>query len=294
MNLKILLLHIKHRIIGSLFPHDLAKKTAQFFLTPKRFPIKDWEKDAEESCERLSFGDGLSAVRWGSSEKKILIMHGWESRATQMHRLVPQLVEQGFEVIGIDAPGHGHSKGSTANPVAFAEAVVRADQTWGPFYGAIGHSMGAASLSIAMESGARLGRMVLISSPNNLHEVLAAFARFIGLSKQVSTLFIKEIEHEVGRTANDLDVGRVFAKLGPKALIIHAKNDREVPIQNHDAIIAACPGLQSYTSDSLGHRRIIQSPEIATLILRFMSEASQTSQGIHVLTGMDVNQRMAV
>lgn len=279
MYIQLFILRLKNRLNGYLFPEVLAEKTARSFLTPRRFPVKEWEKQAESKCERLTFGNGLSAARWGKSDKKILIMHGWESRATQMYRLVPELVSQGFEVIAIDAPGHGHSSGNRANPVVFSKAIVQADQTWGPFYGAIGHSMGAAALSIAMDSGARLGRLVLISSPGNLYDVLHGFAGFVGLSEKVAGLFVQHIEKEVGTPAKDLDVGRVFSRLRPKALIIHAKNDREVPFESHDAILSSWPGLQSHTPDTLGHRRIIQSPDIARRIRLFMNEEKTVVNG---------------
>ena len=276
MNPQIFLFRIKNKISGRLFPNKLAQKTAELFLTPRRFPIKDWEKEAEARCERLSFGPGLSSARWrGQNDKKILIMHGWESRATQMYGFVGGLVEHGFEVIAIDAPGHGHSPGNRANPVLFSQAILEADKTWGPFYGAVGHSMGAAALAIALASSARLGRLVLISSPNNLYDVLMSFARFIGLPNKVAGLFVNKVEDEVGLRAKDLDVGAIFSQKNPKALIIHAKNDREVSFKNHEAIMSACPGLQSHSPESLGHRKIIQSPQIAQLVRRFMDKEDQ-------------------
>ena len=134
-----MLLPIKNQTLGTIFPQVTARNAARLFLTPKRFPVKAWEKEAEADCERISFGNGLSAARWGNGGPKILIMHGWESRATQMYSLVPDLIGHGFEAIGIDAPGHGHSGSGRTNPVMFAEAIQAADQTFGLFYGASGH-----------------------------------------------------------------------------------------------------------------------------------------------------------
>lgn len=277
MNTKSTVLQIKNQILGTFFPQIVARQAAQLFLTPKRFPVKEWEKKAESGCERIPFGNGLSAARWGNGREKILIMHGWESRATQLYSLVPDLIGCGFEVIGIDAPGHGHSHGERAHPVMFAKAIQEADQTFGPFYGAIGHSMGGAAISIAMESGVRFQRVVLISSPNNLIDVLTAFAGVIGMPGRAARLFVKAVEQEVGRPANEFDVGKVFAALNPEALIIHAKNDKEVPFACHEAIIRACPGLQAYQSKTLGHRKIVRSPEVSALIGRFMYQEQKTT-----------------
>ena len=294
MKTKHMLFQIKNQILGTIFPQGAARKAARLFLTPKRFPVKEWEKEAEAGCERIPFGNGLSAARWGNGGEKILIMHGWESRATQLYSLVPDLIGHGFEVIGIDAPGHGHSQGRRANPVMFAEAIQAADQTFGPFYGAIGHSMGGAALSIAMEAGVRFQRVVLISSPNNLFDVLTAFAGFIGLPGKAARLFVDAVEHEVGRSANALDVGKVFAALNPEALIIHAKNDREVPFACHEAIIRSCPGLKAYRSESLGHRRIVRSPEVSAMIGRFMRRGQTQRQPVSAPIGMERTPAWAI
>ncbi len=124
------LLRMKNRVLGTLMPSKVAKGHVQLFLSPRKFPLKQWEEEAELNGERISFGanfnNGLSALRWGKSNKRVLIMHGWESRATQMQALAKPLVEQGYEVIAIDAPRHGLSKGEQASPVQFANAVIAA------------------------------------------------------------------------------------------------------------------------------------------------------------------------
>ena len=176
MSTKHMLFQIKNQILGTIFPQGAARKAARLFLTPKRFPVKGWEKEAEAGCERI---------------------------------------------------------------------------------------------------------------PNNLFDVLTAFAGFIGLPGKATRLFVKAVEHEVGRPANALDVGNVFAALNPEALIIHAKNDREVPFACHEAIIEACPGLQAYRAESLGHRRIVRSPEVSALIGRFMRRGQPQGQPVSAPTHME-------
>jgi len=270
------LFRIKNQLTGTLFPKEVARKAADRFLTPRRFPSPKGEEAAEKKCKRISrFGDGLSAARWGSSERKVLLMHGWESRATQLYNFVPGLVAQGFEVIGIDAPGHGRSKPGRANPVVFSKAICSANEKLGPFYGAIGHSMGAAAVSLAMESGVRFHKVVLISSPSNMYNVLVSFATGIGLPKKATSLFIAAIEEEVGRPVVELDVKRVFEALKPRALVIHSRNDKEIPFENYNLILNACPGLESLTPGFLGHRRIVRDKGIASAVSKFMGHAGK-------------------
>ena len=61
------------------------------------------------------------------------------------------------------------------NPL-FVRAVEAIAVMHGPFVAAVGHSLGAASLGIALRRGLRLGRVVFISSPASLNEHAHHFA----------------------------------------------------------------------------------------------------------------------
>ncbi len=264
------LLRIKNKILGVFMPETVARANANLFLSPRRFKLKDWELNAEQSCRRVKFGEELSAACWGNGDKKALLVHGWESRATQMYELVKPLVAKGYTVIAIDAPLHGHSKGTESNPLAFARAVVSASEELGPFDAAIGHSMGGASLSIAMESGVRFKRSVLMSSPSCLYNVLMAFARFMGLSERCQHRFVRNIEKRVGRPSRELDVGRVFSDIKPDALLVHAEDDQEIPHHSMMDIAKAHPDLKTHSVTGLGHRKILRDTEVAELVARYI------------------------
>lgn len=265
------LLRFKNKILGVFMPNYVANSNAKLFLTPRNFKLKEWEVEAEQSAHRVGFGQYLSAAVWGQGDKKALLVHGWESRATQMYAFVQPLLAKGYTVYALDAPLHGHSKGTESNPLAFARAIVAASEELGPFDAAIGHSMGGAAISIAMESGARFGRSVLLSSPSCLYNVLMAFARFMGLSEKLQHRFVRTIEKNVGRPSRELDVGRVFSEVQPEALLIHADDDKEIPHHSMMDIAKAYPELMTYTVTGLGHRKILRDPDIAKLVADYVA-----------------------
>jgi hypothetical protein len=277
MNL-IKLLRIKNRALGVVMPEKVALDNARLFLTPRAFPLKEWEKEAEQQAERFSFGHGLSAIRWGKGKRKILLMHGWESRATQMYGLASALVADGCQVIAIDAPCHGRSKGEQSNPVAFAQAIVAADQELGPFDGAVGHSMGAVALAIAREAGANLGRYALVSSPACLYDTLIVFCDFMGLSPRCTERFVQHVESEVGRPARELDVGLLLADHTPRPLLVHDRNDREIPYESVATIKRALSDVKIWSSNDLGHRKIVRDPFIASVIRQFVTTGTVADQ----------------
>ena len=269
------LVRIKNRILGILMPGRVARDHVRLFLSPRKFPLKQWEQTAEQDGERISFGaefaGGLSALRWGKGQQRVLIMHGWESRATQMQALAQPLVELGYQVIAIDAPLHGLSRGEQSNPVQFARAVQAACRDLGPFHAAVGHSMGCAALAIAREQGAHINRYVLMASPANMLDTLRAFAGFMDLPKTCTALFIQGISETVGRPAGELEVGEMLADGSPDVLLVHARNDIEVPYQAMIRIHNKLVQAKTWTSSSLGHRKLVRDPQVATLIGQFVS-----------------------
>ncbi|MCT7358939.1 alpha/beta hydrolase [Thalassolituus pacificus] len=266
------ILRLKNSLMGRLWPARVAEQHSRLFLTPRHFPQKDWEIQTEKQAQRLNFADDLSALRWANSGPRILLMHGWESRATHMAVIANALVAQGFDVFALDAPRHGQSGGNKSNPMEFARAIVEADIAFGPFYGALGHSMGGAALAIACEQGVQIKRCVLISAPACLHDVLQGFARFMGLPANCTRQFIARIETEVGRPAKELNSGQLLSLTPKPALLIHAPDDLEIPD-------SAVHNIRRYLTDAdilqppaLGHRKIIRDIVVAERIQTFFSE----------------------
>ncbi len=265
------LIRLRNKVLGFIMPEHIARSNAKIFLTPRQHKVRTWEKEAEQKARREKTAPELSVAIWGEGDKKVLLVHGWESRATQMYNFVQPLLDKGYSVVAIDAPLHGHSKGSESNPLAFAKAIMAADEKFGPFDAAIGHSMGAAAISIALESGVTFGRSVLISSPANLYRVLMAFGRFMGLSDKCQHRFVRNIEKTVGRPAKELDVARVFSELKPEALVIHADDDKEIPYHSMQEIKKAHPELDTYNASGLGHRKILRDEELAKMVSEYVS-----------------------
>lgn len=277
----ITLLRMRNRISGALFPQATARPFIRRFLSPRRLPAKDWENAVERSAERITFGpqQQLSALRWHpradyGRAQRILLVHGWESRATHMMTLADTLARQGFDVFALDAPLHGQSGGERSNPVEFARAICEADTAFGPFAGAVGHSMGGAALAIARGMGAAAERYVLLAAPASLLEVLQGFAQFIGLPDKAAKAFISGVETEVGVPAAELNTGRLLATDHRPTLLIHADNDAEIPVSAMQRIRKFLPQAQIWTPAALGHRRILRDPLVAEQVRAFMQEGA--------------------
>ena len=264
--------------LGSIFtPARTVKKAGTLFLTPNRYDIKDWEVQAEKDGQRFNINKDISAIRWSNpkpdgekASKQILLVHGWESRATQMYGVAQQLLTTGYDVVAIDMPAHGHSKGQTSNPHLFAQTIQLAQQYLGNFEVIVGHSMGAGATAIAVGRGVSTQKMVLISGPSSIENVLRRFAGFIGLNKSGVNKFVEFISSIVGSTPQDLDTQLLLKNSTIPTLIIHDEQDLEIPVSESKRLASVLKNGQLILSKNLGHRKILKSPEIMQKIVSFI------------------------
>jgi len=260
----------KNKILGSILPKRTANSARNTFLTPRKYPLKPWEQEIEKQGQRLCFGDGLSALRWGNAARKILLVHGWESRATQMAGYVDLFLDSGYQVIAMDAPAHGESMGKHANPVAFANAIASAHTELGPFDAMVGHSMGGSALAVALSEGLDCEKVVLISSPSTILGVLKAFSKFIGLPGKCEKHFIQLVGESAGRPAEAIDIAKISKTFRASSLIIHDENDLEIPFENAKTIQACWPNAKLIATQGYGHRAILRQRDVWESVLSFI------------------------
>jgi alpha-beta hydrolase superfamily lysophospholipase len=123
--------------------------------------------------------------------KKVLIAHGWISRAAYMVRLIRALHQQGYDVYALDFPAHGESKGLQLpwpDAVTILQEIINQH---GPFYGVIGHSFGGSMLLNVLNLAGQCPewqlnnipeRAVMIASPTNMRSPVNSIARRFKLS----------------------------------------------------------------------------------------------------------------
>ena len=272
MNMAFTFFRSKNTVLGYLSPQRTANKARDLFLTPRSFPLKPWEQVKESEGRRLALNDGLSAISWGEGTRQVLLVHGWESRSTQLAGFVDALCEQGFKVVAMDAPAHGKSLGKQANPVMFARAIQSVNQQLGPFDAIIGHSMGGSAVAIALSEGVNCATAVLISAPSSIEGVLQRFGRFIGLPAFTVQKFIQRVENSVGRPVRSLEVSHRVRTLTTQALVIHDETDEEVPFADAQKIAENWHGATLVATRGYGHRAIVRQPEVWQQVARFVGQ----------------------
>lgn len=280
MNIAFTIYRLKNQLNSFFASAHTAHKMAEAFLKPRRSEVKEWELRAELKGERFNLNDEISAIRWpvnngSSSSKQILLVHGWESRATHMYGFVEGLLAQGYSVVAIDMPGHGRSPGNSSNAHLFTQAVLLAQKELGDFSVVIGHSMGASATSIAVGNGLTPDKMILISGPSSIENSIRHFTRIIGFNKRTSDHFIKKIAHYVGVPFHQLDATNLLKECEIPTLLIHDESDKEVLHSESKRLEGVLQNSHLMTTQGFGHRKILKAQPVLKAISDFVAnEAS--------------------
>jgi pimeloyl-ACP methyl ester carboxylesterase len=259
------------RLAAAAAPGLAARAAERLFITPPRQPAPAAERDALAGAERFEVnasGERLACFRLGDGPA-VLLLHGWGGRSAQLAPIARALQARGCAAVLVDLPAHGGSTGRTASAIQFAAAAAAVADRVGA-RAAVGHSMGAAALALALQEGLRLDAAVLVGPPRTPGVFFARFAEALALPEDVRQGAHARLTRRFGIAPEDLDVVRAAPGLATPALVFHDRRDAEVPFGDGEAIAAAWPGAQLVATDGLGHRRILRKPEIAAAAAEFV------------------------
>jgi pimeloyl-ACP methyl ester carboxylesterase len=211
----------------------------------------------------------------GGTGRRVLLVHGWTSRAAFMSAFVEPLTARGFDVVAVDLPGHGRSSGRTLHLPLGISALRAVSERFGPWHAVIGHSFGGA-LATFLASGALadpvpIGRLVLIGTPHSMQAVFRAFGSTVGLSRRGQRWFEANVPRLTGRSLSSFEAPAHLARIGTPTLVLHAPDDKEVPFASAEALGAAGPHVRIEALPGLGHRRILGSAATVAAAAAFIA-----------------------
>jgi pimeloyl-ACP methyl ester carboxylesterase len=259
------------RILGWISPSLAGRWAANLFTTPKYIERPGWEKELIAKGRPFVLKNGLHAWSWGQRENpKILLVHGWQGRGTQLGKLIDPLIAKGFQVIALDGPAHGDSPGKKTNVKFFADALMEVDREIGPFYAFVAHSFGAGATAIALSSGLKLQKVILVASPADLRWVRDDYCRLMNLSPGVGQAFQDRLEKWAGIKIKDVDIAKMGTNIEIPALIVHDPEDKEIAFHNAEIIAEHWKTARLLVLHGVGHRRILKSPEFIKAAVEFL------------------------
>lgn len=255
-----------------VFPYWAAKKAAQLFLTPVKHKRPESEMAWYQSAQKQTVLDGVALYQWGdlSSDKKVLLVHGWEGRGTQMAAFMPALVDAGYCVYALDGQAHGDSLGQQLNAGLYARTLVQVANVIGPLESVIAHSFGAGCSVVACHMGMKVKKIVHIGGPQDYFDVINDFLNVVKISGFSRKLFIEILKRKAKIDINLIHIKKTGLSLKQNVLIVHDTLDKEVKYQHALALHEAWRGSQLLTTEGLGHRRILKDPDVVARVASFV------------------------
>lgn len=194
----------------------------------------------------------------------------------QMGSFVEPLLARGCRVVWFDLPGHGESGAGAVAMPDLVRALEALAHTHGPFAAAIGHSLGAATLALALRRGLSLASVALIAAPASMNEHAGNFARLIGITPRVRDAMRRRLERRYGIRFSDIDRIEELERLALPALFVHDRDDREVPFAHALRLSARMPRARLVTTYGLGHTRILRDADVVRTVTGFIADGARS------------------
>jgi len=266
---------------GFIAPGLTGQLACKLWYQTTRFPVPAGEKKAAEEAEvefRQQDDARIATYTWGSAGAWVLLIHGWNGRATQLAPFVKPLLRAGFRVLAFDAPAHGKSTGRKTTIYEIADVIAELNKHYGPFHAVITHSLGGSSLALAMKQGVSAERVVCLCPPATVAGLVDKFAHTLHISDKTIGVMKRLIEERFGENIwSDVAMVNNVAEQTTPAMILHDEEDADVPWQEGYAVSQAWPGSRFVKTRRLGHHRILRDKTTIQTVTDFIDQLSEYS-----------------
>ena len=248
---------------------------AKLFTTPikHKVPKRELEMD-QKSIQKIiyvpSIEKSIVTYQYGESAHKILLVHGWSGRGTQLFKIADELIKIGYSTISFDAPAHGKSKGKTTIMSDFIASVLEIEKQFGPFEIAIGHSLGGMSVLNAIKDGLKVNKAIIIGSGDIVQDILDDFIAKLRLKQEISERLRDLFEEKYHVKMNDFSAYKAAHKIEIPVLVIHDNDDPEVPVKAGIHIHKQLKNGTLFLTEGLGHRKILGNQNVIKKVLEFI------------------------
>lgn len=253
----------------------VTKFGSKLFITPVNFSIPKREKALYKSAQKKkmfikTINKEIEILSYGYSKKKVLYVHGWAGRSTQLFMSADKLLEKGYMFISFDGPAHGKSSGKTTSMPEFLEVIKQINEEFGPFEAVIGHSFGGLCLYNAVSDGLPAKKLVTIGAADKISDVLLNFTK----SLKIKPIIAKKIKYlydkQWGKNIDEHSSSIVAKNIQIPTLIIHDSFDGDVDVSCALNIRQSIKKGELLITKGLGHTKILRDKNVTSKIIDFI------------------------
>lgn len=263
------------KILQAISPRLTLLFAAKLFTTPikHKIPKREFLMDKDSSQNTVfipAIKKEIVLYHYGNSAKKVLLVHGWSGRGTQLVKIADEMLKLGYMTISFDAPAHGKSKGNSSIMTEFIASILEIDKQYGPFEFAIGHSLGGMSVLNAIKQNLQVKKAVIIGSGDIIQDIIDDFIGKLELKPEYGVKLKDHFEAKFGGEMNDYSAYKAAEKTEIPVLIVHDRDDDDVSVKAAYHIQKHLKNSEIMITEGLGHRKILGDDNVIQKIIEFI------------------------
>lgn len=249
-----------------------ANKALHLFSKPRKGKLAPKHEAFLSSANKevLKYDDlNIATYNWKGDKETILLVHGWESNSARWKRKIEVFIEEGFNVIALDAPAHGASGSKLFNALLYSEFINVVAQKYEPQI-VVGHSVGGMALVFHQQKYQldSIQKMVLLGAPSEFEDVLKNYINLLGYNKKIEKGLGRVIINRFGAAPTEFSTSKFAKEIIVKGLIIHDVKDPIIPFSDAKLIKSNFKNSTLVSTKGLGHS--LNNTAVAKSIVDFI------------------------
>ncbi|MES2268048.1 MAG: alpha/beta hydrolase [Bacteroidota bacterium] len=266
-------------------PAELNAMLWQLICYPPKMPLRLQQEHLLAEAERFSVTVHdpyftqkplrVNGFKWGNGNTRILISHGWGSKAMDFDGLIAALKENpDLQIVAFDAPANGGSEGDLSNLLLFANAAKAVIAATGTPDIAIGHSFGTmANVSALCDQAIKPKLLISIAPFIFLQENFIRSMTAVGVPAEAQQAFLDDFNSRYGIYPSEYAMQKLY-KFDDTLnhWLAYDELDAMLPNAYLQGFLAAHPTIKTKSYNGAGHERIIKSAELIADVVERVNE----------------------
>jgi len=218
----------------------------------------------------------FNTFKWGSGTKKVLLTHGWGSKAADFSELINALLTlEDLEIIAFDAPGNGSSEGELSNLLLFKQAVKAIVLHYGTPDVVVGHSLGAMANIIALREMQLTPSLLISLTPLvRLKENFEASMDAVNIPRTSQAAFLESFNTKFGVPASHFSLESCYDfDVQLNHWLVYDSIDAISPYPYLKEFLDNHPYITIKNYEGIGHNQAIKSDMIITDLVEIVYSA---------------------
>lgn len=274
------------KISTEIQQQDAEKLIREFIFYSPKMPLRLHQETLLADSKRFTlkvfdayFTQGyldVNCFSWGTGDVKVVLTHGWASKAADFYELITALRKiDDLEIIAFDAPGNGSSVSELSNLMLYADSVKSIAENYAAPDFLIGHSLGGMANVIAVQEAALNPKWLISIAPLiRLKENFAQSMDSVNIGQSAQENFFKNFSEEFPVKAEHFNLTGLYSlKADFNHFLAFDEEDHISPYPFLAEFLTKNKGIKAKAYQGAGHYKILKSPDVIRDLLNIINSS---------------------